>query len=75
MRFADRFAVRLFPPTMAILAKEPKSLSVEQEETAACNVETGSRIGTNVQMCGDKVLKDPRLTWRSVWRFLRNLEA
>jgi hypothetical protein len=75
MRFPDRFGVRFFPPTVAILAKEPKSLSIEQEETAACNVNTGGRVVTIVQICGDKVLKEPRLTWRSVWRFLRNLEA
>jgi hypothetical protein len=75
MRFADRFAVRFFPPAVAILAKEPKSLSIKQEETAACNIETGGRVVITVQMCGDKVLKEPRLTWRSVWRFLRNLEA
>lgn len=75
MRFTDRFAVSFFPPTVAILAKEPKSLSIEQEETAACNVTTGCRVVAIVQICGDKVLKEPRLTRRSVWRFLRNLEA
>ena len=75
MRFPDRFAVAFFPPTVAILAKEAKSRSIKQKETAACNIEMGGRVVTNVQTCGDKVLKEPRLTWRSVWRFLRNLEA